>query len=104
MIEAAEDLFVPLAIYNNTEDDADALIRERYNEPAWNYQVVRVVDAAGSDLIPRVAKDWTAAAVTEAMIAGLKAAKKEVPAWLELIAAEERAKARGVESAIFGMS
>jgi len=63
-----------------------------------------VVDAAGTDLIPRVEKDWTVAAVTEAMIAGLKAAKKEVPAWLELIAAEERAAARGVESAIFGMS
>lgn len=63
-----------------------------------------MVDADGQDLIPRVAKDWTAAAVTEAMIAGLHAAKKEVPEWLELIAAEERARTRGVESAIFGMA
>ncbi|MAW62127.1 MAG: hypothetical protein CMJ94_15025 [Planctomycetes bacterium] len=79
-------------------------MRERYNEPAWNYQVVRVVDADGKDLIPRVAKDWTVAAVTEAMLAGLKAAKKEAPTWLQLIADEQRALTRGVESAIFGMS
>ena len=44
------------------------------------------------------------AAVTEAMLAGLKAAKKEAPTWLQLIADEQRALTRGVESAIFGMS
>lgn len=104
MVEAAEDLFVPIAIYNNTEDDADAEVRLRYQEPAWNYQVVRIVDSSGADLIPRLEKDWTVAAVTEAMSAGLKAAKKEVPTWLELLAFEARAEQRGVESAIFGMS
>lgn len=79
-------------------------MRERYQEPAWNYQVVRVVDERGEDLIPRVEKDWTVAAVAEAMLAGLKTAGAEQPEWLRLLAAEERALARGVESAIFGMS
>lgn len=103
-MEAAEDLFVPIAVYNNTEDDADAAVRMRYQEPAWNYQVVRIVDAEGKDLTPRLTKDWTVAGVTETMAAGLKAAKKEVPTWLQLLAMEERAVQRGVESAIFGMS
>jgi len=102
-VEAAEELFVPIAIYNNTEGDADQKVLKRYKEPAWNYQVVRVVDAEGNDLIPRLAKDWTRAAVTRAMVAGLKVAKKPVPTWLQLYAAEELAAKRGTESAIFGM-
>lgn len=95
---------MPIAVYNNTEGDADAAVLARYGEPAWNYQVLHVVDAAGKDLIPRVAGDWTTAAVAKAMVAGLKAAEKEVPAWLSLVAAEEVARKRGVEHVIFGMS
>jgi hypothetical protein len=104
LVEAAEDLFIPVAIYNNTEGDADAEVRMRYQEPAWNFQVVRIVDGDGADLIPRLSKDWTVAGVTEAMAAGLKSAKQEVPTWLQLLAMESRAEQRGVESAIFGMS
>ena len=104
LVEAAEDLFVPIAIYNNTEGDADERVCLRYQEPAWNYQVVRIVDGDGKDLIPRLEKDWTVAGVSEAMAAGLKAAKQEVPTWLQLLAMESRAQHRGVESAIFGMS
>jgi len=63
-----------VAVYNNTEGDADAAVLARYGEPAWNYQVLRVVDAAGKDLIPRVAEDWTTAAFAGAMVGGLKAA------------------------------
>jgi hypothetical protein len=104
LVEAAEELFVPIAIYNNTEGDADEKVLKRYKEPAWNYQVVRVVDETGKDLIPRVAKDWTRAAVTRAMVAGLKAAKKPVPKWLQLYADESLAEKRGTQRAIFGMT
>ena len=97
-------MFIPIAIYNNTKDDADAAELARYDEPAWNYQVLRVVDAKGANLIPRVAKDWTTAAFAGAMVDGLNAAKLEVPHWLTLVAAEELAKKRGVETAIFGMA
>lgn len=95
---------MPIAVYNNTEGDADEKVLKRYQEPAWNYQVVRVVDGDGKDLVPRLAKDWTRAAVTRTMVAGLKAAKKPVPKWLQLYAAEEMAAARGTERAIFGMT
>jgi hypothetical protein len=104
LVEAAEDLFIPVAIYNNTEGDADAEVRMRYQEPAWNFQVVRIVDGDGADLVPRLSQDWTVAGVTEAMAAGLKSAKQEVPTWLQLLAMESRAEQRGVESAIFGMA
>lgn len=104
MIEAAEELFIPVAIYNNTKGDADAAVLARYAEPDWNYQVLRVVDAEGKNLIPRVAEDWTTAAFAGAMVDGLKASEKEVPAWLELLHAEAVAQKRGVETAIFGMA
>ncbi|PCJ54846.1 MAG: hypothetical protein COA70_03920 [Planctomycetota bacterium] len=97
-------MFIPIAIYNNTKGDADAAVLARYDEPAWNYQVLRVVNANGANLIPRVAKDWTTAAFAGAMMDGLTAAKLKVPTWLALIGAEELAKKRGVETAIFGMA
>lgn len=95
---------MPIAVYNNTEGDADAAVLAHYGEPAWNYQVLHVVDAEGKDLIPRVAEDWTTAALAKAMLTGLVAAEKDVPTWLRLIAAEEVARKREVETAIFGMS
>ena len=103
MIEAAEELFVPSCIYNNTEGDADAKVRERYDEPAWNYPVVRVVDHKGEDLIPRVADQWHMAGMTGAMTAGLEAAKVEVPAYLSLLQEEATSRHAGLESAVFGM-
>jgi hypothetical protein len=104
VIEAAETAFVPVAIYNNTEGDHDAAVRERYEEPAWNYPVVRVVDAKGEDLIERVANQWHLAGATSAMVAGLEAAEADVPAYLRLLAAEAAGHARGVETAVFGMT
>lgn len=103
MIEAAEELFVPSCIYNNTKGDADAQVRQQYEEPAWNYPVVRVVDAKGEDLIPRVADQWHMAGMTGAMTAGLKAAKAPVPAYLMLLEEEAAARHAGLESAVFGM-
>ncbi|XAL99693.1 hypothetical protein OT109_19205 [Phycisphaeraceae bacterium D3-23] len=38
IVEAAEDLFVPVAIHNN-KDGHDGEVRERFDEPAWNYPV-----------------------------------------------------------------
>ena len=96
-------LFVPVAVRNNTEDDADALVRERFGEPSWNNPVVRILDADAEDMVPRLHRpeDWSAAAVLGAMTAALG---DEAPAWLKLAAAEELAHRRGVETAIFGMA
>lgn len=110
LAEAAETLFVPVAIKNNTEGDADAAVRERFEEPSWNYPVVRVMDAEGVDLTRRLHEraDLSEAAVFGAMIEVLDARKAEdgsggAPDWLKLVASEALAHARGVETVIFGM-
>ena len=52
LVEAIEDLFEPVLVLNNREGK-DAEILKKYDEPAWNYQVIRFLDADGDDLIPR---------------------------------------------------
>lgn len=103
VIEAAETAFVPTCIYNNTDGDADAAVRHAYEEPAWNYPVVRVTDAAGASLMPRVADQWHMTGMTGAMRRGLEAAKKPVPRYLELLESEAAARHAGLETAVFGM-
>lgn len=44
--------FVCVAIHNN-KTGADAEVLKKFGEPAWNNPVVRFVNAAGVDLIPR---------------------------------------------------
>jgi len=103
IVEAAETLFVPAAVYNNTKGDADAEVVAAFEEPSWNNPVVRFVRADRADLVPRIERRWTADALLDGMVAALRAHEAEVPAWLELIAQERRAHQRGVETAIFGM-
>ncbi len=46
--------FIPVAVYNN-RPGSDVEILQRYNEPAWNNPVIRVVDGSGQDIIERIA-------------------------------------------------
>lgn len=83
LVEAIEDLFVPVAVYNNREGK-DAVVLKKYNEPAWNNPVVRFVGADGKDIIPREDKIWEAHGIAKRMKAALEAAHKPVPTYLEL--------------------
>jgi len=103
LVDAAHSLFEPLCIYNNTDGDADATVRKAFEEPAWNNPVVRVVDRERRDVAAKVTRDWSVAAVAELMVASLRALERPVPRWLELLAAEQRSLAAGVERAVFGM-
>ncbi len=100
IVEAAETLFTPVCVYNNTEGDADDAVRRAFEERAWNNPVVRIVAADRTDLVPRIANAWTTAALAAGMVAGLG---DSAPGWLRLLASEEASHARGVETAIFGM-
>lgn len=104
IVEAAMDLFVPACVYNNTKDDADAKVLKSFGERAWNNPVVRFLDADRKDLIAKVHKDWSVARLASAMVAARKAAKKDVPRYLELLAEEAASRKRGVESAAFAMT
>ena len=100
IVEAAEDEFVPMCVYNNVEGE-DERVLEAFGEPSWNNPVIRVVDTRGEDQVKRNGADWTVAGVAEAMVAALD---DEAPAYLELLAQEDRARHTEVETAIFGMT
>jgi len=95
LVRAIEELFVPLAVYNN-RGGADAALLERFGEPSWNNPVVRFLDANAADVIPRAAGVFSNGAVRERMLAALKQAQRPVPAWLVGTPAR-------VERAVFAM-
>ncbi len=102
LVEAAETLFVPVAIYNNL-GGADRAALERYKEPSWNNPVVRIVDASGTMLAPRVNGDYTAAGLARAMVTALEAAGKAVPEYLRIALEEAEADVHGTERVVFSM-
>ncbi len=78
MVEAIENEFYPVLVYNNRGGE-DRRRLERFNEPSWNYQVVRFLDAEGRDIIPRKDHVWTVGELAERMIETLRAADRPVP-------------------------
>ena len=102
IIEAIEDEFVPVVVYNNQASGRDAELLERFKEPAWNYQVVRFLNSDGKDIIERQDGIWSATGIATRMISALGAAKRPVPKYLQTVAAS------GVETnhakAAFSMS
>jgi len=93
IVAAARDAFVPVCIYNNVAG-ADADVLARFGEPAWNNPVVRYVDAAEKDLLPRRDGLWTLASLARRMVLSLEAAGRDVPGYLRLLADEEAAAER----------
>lgn len=102
IVEAIESLFVPVCIYNN-KGGKDAAALKRFDEPAWNNPVVRMVRADYSDLIPRIADFRSSAQLIAGMLRALDLAGKSTPRYLELLDEEFRARAAGVETATFSM-
>lgn len=94
MVEAIENEFIPLAIFNN-KGGADGKVPQRYNEPTWNNPVVRIVDASGADLVERVASDYSALGLYMAMVNALKQQGRSVPGYVELLGKELTAQDRG---------
>ena len=89
LVKAIETEFIPMLVYNNRDNGMDRKLLERYKEPAWNYQVIRFLDAEGKDVIPRKDRVWTTHGVASRMIAALKAANRPVPKYLhELVTTE----------------
>ena len=84
IVEAIEDLFIPVLIYNN-RPGTDSKILKTYNEPAWNNPVVRYLDADGRDIIPRRTGVWTVDGTVRQMVQALKAKGRNVPAYLKLL-------------------
>lgn len=102
LVEAIENYFIPLAIYNN-KGGADAEILKRYNEPAWNNPVVRIVDAGGTDLTSRLSGNYTLAGLSGMMTYVLVKRKGKAPAFLQLLTDELTAQQKGTATATYTM-
>jgi hypothetical protein len=87
IVRAIEDAFIPLLVYNNRRGGMDGTLMARYDEPSWNYQVIRFLDARGQDVIPRKDRIWIARAVAGRMVEALAAVNRPVPDDLANLAA-----------------
>ncbi|GJQ57932.1 MAG: hypothetical protein D8M57_04185 [Candidatus Scalindua sp. AMX11] len=97
LVEAIEDLFLPVLVYNN-RGGVDEVLLNRFNEPAWNYQVVRFLTGKGRDIIPRKDRIWSLGGIASRMVDALKAAKRPIPQYLESIAVENSEKNHAVSA------
>lgn len=95
LVEAIEAEFVPLLIHNNT-DGRDAEVLAAFGEPAWNFQVVRFLDEAGSDVIERRDRVWETGPLAARMIRALEASGRDVPTYLRLVEQEHSDRLRTV--------
>jgi hypothetical protein len=96
LVEAIESEFVACCIYNNHRGK-DAKILDRYREPVFNNPVVRFVDTAGKDLIPRKDRVWSVGDVAARMTEALG---KRAPRYLSLVATENAPERK---TAVFAM-
>jgi hypothetical protein len=86
LVEAIENEFIPVLVYNNRAAGPDHELLKRYREPAWNYQVIRFLDESGVDIIPRKDKVWTTSALASRMCEALRRANRTVPKYLTTLA------------------
>ncbi|MCC1483151.1 VPGUxxT family thioredoxin-like (seleno)protein, type 2 [Winogradskyella immobilis] len=87
MVEAIEDLFIPLAIYNN-KGGKDKQILQKYKEPSWNNPVVRIVNKDGDNTVNRISGNYSAIALYKAMNESLFNANKPIPGYFKLLGDE----------------
>lgn len=85
IVEAIETEFLPVLVYNNRWGE-DRRILDRFGEPAWNFQVVRFLDAAGRDIIPRKDRVWTVGELAVRMVKTLEVSGRPVPGYLKALA------------------
>jgi hypothetical protein len=102
IVEAIETQFIPLAIHNN-KGGHDAEILRRFNEASWNNPVVHIVDSEGTNIVPRLSGNYTAAGLSALMTNALIRQKGKAPAYLQLLTDELTALQKGVSKATYSM-
>lgn len=102
VVEAAETLFVPVAVYNN-QGGADEATLKSFEEPAWNNPVVRVMTPDREMLAPRVAEDYSVGGMVSAMVVSLQKRRADVPMWLRVLADESISRRGELQRATFAM-
>ena len=87
IVEAIEDHFVPLAIFNN-KGGKDREILQQFDEPSWNNPVVRIVNASGVDLVNRLASDFSQKGLVVRIRQALSLTGETIPEYLNLFLKE----------------
>ena len=89
LVEAIEEQFVPVLVYNNQKGD-DAKLLKHFDEPAWNNPVIRYLNASEKDHVPRKELVLSAPETASRMADSLRNANNEVPSWLKAVAVPTR--------------
>lgn len=84
MVDAIENEFIPLIIFNNKPGD-DAGVLELYNEPSWNNPVAHFIDADGNDIIPKHSNNYQPLSMLYKMMEVLEKTKGSVPVYMKLL-------------------
>jgi len=102
IVEAIEDLFIPLAIFNN-KSGHDEKILNKFKEPSWNNPVARVINSAGKNIVPRLSGQYNAYAVVQLIHDALLASDREIPGYLKLLIEELQADFLGTKETNISM-
>lgn len=102
LAEAAENIFVPLAIYNNKKGK-DLKILQKYKEPTWNNPVVRIINTEGENIVNRVANNYSMNGLFDAMKKAIDKSDKAMPAYLKIFEQELKAHTDGSKILFFKM-
>lgn len=99
IVEAIEELFVPVTIFNNKKGVDEQLLKH-FQEPSWNNPVVRFMTAGETDIIGRKDRVWTTQGIASRMIQTLEQAERPIPGYLHQISLPTNRK---IETAEFAM-
>jgi len=102
IVDAIENEFIPLAIYNN-KGGADKEVLKAFGEPAWNNPVVRIINAKGKELTPRIASKYTPFDLVKGMQNALSKHQQKVPQYHKAWGAQLAGERGETETATFGM-
>ena len=97
IVEAVEDQFVPVTIFNN-QPGVDAQLLKKFGEPSWNNPVIRFMTSSESDIVSRKDRVWSTDAVAGRINEALEQAGKPVPEYMKMVTLPDQ-----VETAEFAM-
>ncbi len=81
MVEAIENEFIPLVIFNN-RTGKDAEILKKYDEPSWNNPVTYFVDNNGNAIIPKLANNYHPLALYRKMVKVIQKVRGKIPVYI----------------------
>jgi len=103
LVDAIENEFIPLVIYNNKEGE-DKKILQKFNERSWNNPVIRIINPDEKELVKKLTGDYSLAAITTQIEFALLVFSGSIPIYIQLMSEEIVAEQTGLEKAYFKMS